>query len=120
MDAYERSHNLQFVRTSSGVRYLVYKSSHSGDSIRKGMQVILNYTVSLLNGTYCYSSAEEGAKDLIVEQEQIESGIHIGLQYLKKGDKALFLIPSHLAHGLLGDFKKIPPQMPIVYDVQAY
>jgi FKBP-type peptidyl-prolyl cis-trans isomerase len=44
----------------------------------------------------------------------------ICVKYLKHGDKALLLIPSHLAHGLLGDFKKIPPQMPIIYDVEIY
>jgi FKBP-type peptidyl-prolyl cis-trans isomerase FkpA len=120
MDAYERSHQLKFVKTTSGIRYHVYKASLKGDSIRKGMSIRLNYTVFLLNGTKCYSSEEEGTKQFVVEQEQIESGIHLGLQYLKKGDKALLLIPSHLAHGLLGDFKKIPPQMPIVYDVEVF
>jgi FKBP-type peptidyl-prolyl cis-trans isomerase FkpA len=120
MDAYERSHQLRFVKTGSGVRYHVYKASAVGDSIRKGMPVSLNYTVFLLDGTLCYSSNEDGTKHFVVEQEQIESGIHVGLQYLKKGDKALILIPSHLAHGLLGDFKKIPPQMPIIYNVEVF
>ncbi|MBL7901485.1 MAG: FKBP-type peptidyl-prolyl cis-trans isomerase [Bacteroidia bacterium] len=120
MDAYERSHQLRFVKTTSGVRYHVYKPSASGDSIRKGMPVSLNYTVYLLDGSLCYSSDVDGTKHFIVEQEQIESGIHRGLQYLKKGDKALLLIPSHLAHGLLGDFKKIPPQMPIIYNVEVF
>lgn len=120
MDAYERSHQLRFVKTSSGVRYHVYKPSVSGDSIHKGMPVSLNYTVYLLDGSLCYSSDIDGTKHFVVEQEQIESGIHRGLQYLKKGDKALLLIPSHLAHGLLGDFKKIPPQMPIIYNVEVF
>lgn len=120
MDAYERSHQMKFIKTTSGLRYHVYKPSVSGDSIRKGMPVSLNYTVFLLDGTLCYSSDAEGTKHFVVEQEQIESGIHLGLQYLKKGDKALILIPSHLAHGLLGDFKKIPPQMPIIYNVEVY
>ncbi len=120
MDAYERSHHMTFVKTPSGVRYHVYKPALTGDSIRKGMPVSLNYTVYLLDGSLCYSSEEDGTKHFVVEQEQIESGIHAGLQYLKKGDKAFLLIPSHLAHGLLGDFKKIPPQMPIVYNVEVY
>ena len=120
MDAYQRSHNQGFVKTRSGIRYHVYKASDSGDSIRKGMRISLKYAVYLLDGTLCYSSAEDGIKQFSVEEEPIESGIHIGLQYLKKGDKALLLIPSHLAHGLLGDFRKIPPQMPILYDVEVF
>jgi FKBP-type peptidyl-prolyl cis-trans isomerase len=120
MDYYAKSHKLAFVRTSSGIRYYVYKASAKGDSIKPGMEVKLDYNVSLLDGTPCYSSKTEGQKTFIVGHENIESGIHRGLQYLKRGDKAILLIPSPLAHGLLGDFKKIPPQMPIVYDITVY
>lgn len=118
MDAYERSHGIAFTKTLSGVRYYVYKASASGDSIRKGMLVRLKYKLYLLDGTLCYSSDQDGVKEVAVEEGNLESGIHTGLQYLKRGDKALLMIPSHLAHGLLGDFRKIPPQMPILYDVE--
>lgn len=120
MDYYAKSHNMNFVRTSSGIRYFVYKPSAKGDSLRDSMQVTMDYKVKLLDGTLCYSSETDGKKTFIIGHENIESGIHKGLQYLKRGDHALLLIPSPLAHGLLGDFKKIPPQMPIVYDVQVY
>ncbi len=120
MDSYARNHKLNFVNTASGVRYFVYKPSAKGDSIRTGMEVTLDFVVSLLDGTECYSSARDGQKTFLVGQEEAESGIHKGLQYLKRGDKAILLIPSPLAHGLLGDFKKIPPQMPIVYDLQVH
>ena len=51
--------------------------------------------------------------------ENIEDGLQKALLYLKCGDKALILIPSHFAHGLMGDSKKIPPQSPILYDVEV-
>ena len=120
MDYYARSHNMTFVRTGSGVRYFVYKPSEKGDSIKPGMQVNLDFVLKLLDGTECYNSKIEGRKSLVIAEEEAESGIHKGLQYLKRGDRAILLIPSPLAHGLLGDFKKIPPQMPIVYDVLVY
>ncbi len=119
MDYYEKTHQQKFVRTSSGVRYFVYKPSVLGDSLKEGMQVTLDYVVKLLSGEECYNSKTEGQKTIRIEQEQIESGIHRGLQYIKRGDKVQFLIPSHLAHGLLGDMNKIPPQVPILYDVTA-
>lgn len=118
MDYYAKSHQMQFVSTPSGIRFYVYEASAKGDSIKDGMEIRMNFKVSLLNGTEVYNSNESGKKTFIVGQENLESGIHKGVQYLKKGDKAILLIPSHLAHGLLGDFKKIPPQMPIVYDVK--
>jgi FKBP-type peptidyl-prolyl cis-trans isomerase len=119
MDYYAVSHRMPFIRTKSGIRYFVYKPSEKGDSIRDGNVVTLGYKVFLLDGTLCYSSDQDGKRTIIIGQEQIESGIHKGLQYLKRGDRAILLIPSPLAHGLLGDFKKIPPQMSIVYDVQV-
>jgi FKBP-type peptidyl-prolyl cis-trans isomerase len=119
MDYYASSHQMPFVKTSSGIRYYVYQPSAKGDSIRDSSIVTLNYKVSLLDGTECYSSKTDGAKTFSVDRMDMESGIHMALFYLKRGDKALVLIPSHLAHGLLGDFKKIPPQMPIVYDIEV-
>lgn len=118
MDYYQKSHKMPFVRTSSGVRYYVYKPSLKGDSIKNDDVITINYTVSLLDGTECYSSKKDGAKEFVVGMENIEDGLHKAVLYLKSGDKALVLIPSHLAHGLLGDSKKIPPQSPIIYDVE--
>lgn len=118
MDFYARSHQMNFVRTGSGVRYYVYQPSTKGDSIVDNMEISMSFKVSLMDGTEVYNSKESGKRTFKVGYENIESGIHKGVQYLKKGDKALLLVPSHLAHGLLGDYKKIPPQMPIVYDVQ--
>lgn len=120
MDYYGKSHRMPFVKTSSGIRYFVYKPSARGDSIRDSMEVTLNFKLSLLDGTLCYSSAGSGPKTFRIGHEDLESGVHKGLLYLKRGDKAILLIPSVLAHGLLGDFDKIPPQMPIVYDVQIF
>jgi FKBP-type peptidyl-prolyl cis-trans isomerase len=119
MDYYQRSHKMPFVRTSSGVRYYIYKPSLKGDSIKNDDVITINYTVSLLDGTECYSSKKDGPKEFVVGMENIEDGLHKAVLYLKSGDKALVLIPSHLAHGLLGDSKKIPPQSPIIYDVEV-
>lgn len=118
MDYYQKSHQMDFVKTKSGVRYYVYKPSVKGDSIVSGDIIKINYTVSLLDGTECYSSKTDGPKEFKVGMEHIEDGIHKAVLFLKSGDKALILIPSHLAHGLLGDSKKIPPQSPILYDIE--
>lgn len=118
MDQFARSHQMNFVRTGSGIRYYVYQPSVKGDSIKESMEITMSFKVSLMDGTEVYNSEQSGKRTFKVGYENIESGIHKGVQYLKRGDKALLLVPSHLAHGLLGDYKKIPPQMPIVYDIQ--
>lgn len=119
MDYYAKTHQLTFTNTNSGIRFCVYKTSAKGDSISDGDIVTMNYKVMLLDGTECYSSKADGSpKTFKVGEFDIESGIHKGIRFIKQGDKAFFLIPSHLAHGLLGDYKKIPPQSPIVYDIE--
>jgi hypothetical protein len=37
---------------------------------------------------------------------------------MSEGDKAKFIIPSHLGHGLLGDFRKIPPLQVLVINIE--
>lgn len=118
MDYYQKSHNMPFVKTTSGIRYYVYAPSVKGDSIKTDDVITINYTVFLLDGTECYSSKTDGAKEFKVGMENIENGLHKAVLFLKSGDKARILIPSHLAHGLLGDSKKIPPQSPILYDLE--
>lgn len=118
MDYYQKSHQMDFIKTTSGIRYFVYKASLKGDSIKSDDIIKIHYTVSLLDGTECYSSKTDGAREFKVGMEDIENGLHKAVLHLKSGDKALILIPSHLAHGLLGDSKKIPPQSPIIYDVE--
>jgi len=36
---------------------------------------------------------------------------------LSLGDHAKLIIPSHLAHGLIGDLDKIPPLTTLVMDI---
>ena len=118
MDYYQKSHQMNFIKTTSGIRYYVYKPSSKGDSIKNDDIIKINYTISLLDGTECYSSKTEGAKEFKVGMQDVENGLHKAVLFLKSGDKALVMIPSHLAHGLLGDSKKIPPQSPIIYDIE--
>lgn len=119
MDYYQKSHQLAFTKTTGGIRYYVYNPSTKGDSIKDGSLIKINYTLSLLDGTVCYSSKKDGAREFKVGMDDLEDGLHKAVLYLKNGDKALIMIPSHLAHGLLGDSKKIPPQSPILYDIEV-
>jgi FKBP-type peptidyl-prolyl cis-trans isomerase FkpA len=34
-------------------------------------------------------------------------------------DKAIFILPAHLAFGLIGDRNKIPPKVAVVYEVEV-
>ncbi len=46
-----------------------------------------------------------------------ETGKH-EVEMMREGEKARFIIPPHLAYGLLGDEKQIPARSIIVYEVE--
>lgn len=108
----------KMTETGTGLRYMVYQKGTSTDSARVGHTVTVDFEISLLNGDVCYSSAEKGPESFVVEKSDIESGLHEGVQYMGVGDKAKFIIPSHAAHGLIGDTEKIPPLSPVIYDIE--
>lgn len=103
--------------TGTGLRYLIYKNGE-GEKVIKGKEVTISYTVSLLNGEVCYSSEKSGNKIFIVGKGGVETGLEEGILFLKKGDRAKIILPSHLAFGLVGDGDKIPAKATLVYDLE--
>jgi len=104
-------------QTESGLWYMVYEEG-ADSLIKKGDLISFNYEVWLLNGTLCYSSDEFGVKSFVVGSGGVESGLEEGVLLLKKRSKARFILPPHLAHGLIGDENRIPARASIVYDIE--
>ena len=117
IDGYIKEKQLNVITTSTGLRYQVYNDIE-GDSIKKGNKVYVSYKVTLLDGTECYNT-ESSTEEFTVGKDYVESGLHEAITYLNKGDKAIIIIPSHLGHGLTGDFEKIPVRSTIVYDLEV-
>jgi gliding motility-associated peptidyl-prolyl isomerase len=118
IDNFVKRRNWKMTETATGLRYAVYKKGN-GVEIESGDVVTVNFEVSLLNGTVCYSSKETGSEDFVVDHDIVESGLHEALKLLRQGDKAKIILPSHLAYGLTGDMKKIPPYSTLVYDIEV-
>lgn len=101
-------HNLNMQRTGTGLWYAVYESG-SADSIIEGDIIEIAYRVSLMgDGVLLYSSDSTGNLILKVGQGGVESGLEEAFLMMSPGDSARLLIPPHLAHGLIGDLKRIP------------
>ena len=103
--------------TESGLFYDIYESN-DGERAEDGMSIRINYMVSLLDGTLCYSSEQDGAKEFLLGKSYEISGLEQGVAIMHEGEKARFIIPPHLAYGLLGDEKRIPAWSIIVYEVE--
>ena len=117
IEAFAERHQWDMATTETGLWYQIYEHG-TGDSARNGLIASLEYTVSLLDGTLCYSSDSTGEKTFLIGQGGVESGLEEGILLMRCGDKARFIMPPHLAHGLPGDNDKIPPRSTIVYQVE--
>lgn len=104
--------------TSSGLYYFVYEAGE-GEPAQNGDIIRMNYRLSLLDGTLCYTSDEDGPLVFRVGKGGVESGLEEAALLLRRGDKARLILPPFLAHGLTGDQNKIPPRTVIVYEVEV-
>jgi len=117
INQYIQRHQWTVEKTGTGLRYIFLKRG-TGDSVHAGDFVRVNYKITLLDGTECYSSDKDGAYEFKVEGDAIESGLHEAIQLMRVGDKAKFILPSYMAHGLHGDDANIPPLATIVVDME--
>jgi len=117
IERFIKRHHWDMRSTGSGLRYQIYDQG-KGKKVEKGDYVTLNYRVFLLNGDLIYSSETEGPKTFKVGKGGVESGLEELVLLLHKGDKVRAIFPAHLAYGLKGDMKKIPPKTTIIYDLQ--
>ncbi len=114
---YVNRRNWDMTETETGLWYMIYAEG-TGETAKKGLYATINFNVSLLDGTECYSSDSLGPKRFKIGQGGVESGLEEGILLMREGSKAKFILPPHLAHGLIGDDNKIPARSIIVYDVE--
>ncbi|MEY3343623.1 MAG: hypothetical protein RL090_1307 [Bacteroidota bacterium] len=119
IDAYIARRGIQMQSTQTGLRYNIYLKQETSDSIKTLSEVEIKFKVSLLNGELIYSSDSTGTIKLVVGRSELASGLQEGLQLMKEKEKAMFIIPSHLAYGLTGDGDKIKQYQSLVVDVEV-
>ena len=103
--------------TETGLWYEIYQQGN-GPEIKGNDQITYNYSVWLLDGTLCYSSDSLGVGSFVVGKGRVESGLEEGVLMLKRGSKSRFILPPHLAHGLIGDENRIPARATLIYDIE--
>jgi len=114
---YVESQNWDMQTSETGLWYMIYGNG-KGEKASIGNSVTLNYTLSLMDGTICYSSDEYGQKTFVIGYSDDESGLHEGVQLMQVGNKARMIMPAHLAYRILGDGDCIPGGSIIIYDVE--
>lgn len=119
ISAYIERHKLDGMQENqSGLYYLIW-GNENGNKVKKGDIVLINYKVELLDGTLCYNTfADNKPIEFMVSKGGVEAGLELAILLMHQGQKGKFIMPPHLAHGLLGDNDKIPPMAVLVFDVE--
>lgn len=107
-----------FDRTDSGLLYKIINKG-SGKKAEKGKTVSVHYKGMLTNGTEFDSSYKRKQPiEFPLGRGQVIEGWDEGIQLLQVGDKARFVIPSHLAYGERGAGGVIPANATLIFDVE--
>lgn len=128
---YLADNKLSPIKTASGLRYIVTKSSVKSKPV-KGDTVMVNYVGKTLDGKVFDSSIEAEAKraglqqpgrayepiSVVLGQSSVIPGWEQGLLLLNEGSKASFIIPSDLAYGPQGAGEDIKPFSTLVFDLE--
>jgi FKBP-type peptidyl-prolyl cis-trans isomerase FkpA len=107
----------EMTKTGSGLQYWIYKNG-IGDQARSGLLAQVRYSIEGLEGSVFHETPAGEIESFLIDKSQIETGMQEGIKYMRIGDKAKMIVPAHLAHGLVGDFEKIPPLTTLVIDVE--
>jgi FKBP-type peptidyl-prolyl cis-trans isomerase len=113
----EQHKDWKLIKSGTGLQYYIYKNG-LGDSAKVNQLAMIRYKIQLLDGTVCHETSKGEVERFVIDHSDVETGIQEGIKKMREGDNAKFIIPSHLAHGLVGDLDKIPPLNPIVVDVK--
>lgn len=103
--------------TGSGLRYMIYEHG-SGPPAEKWKTAVIEYSVRLITGDLVYSSEQDGLLSFLIGKGEVISGLEEAILLMNVGDEAKFIIPSHLAFGLVGDDHMIPGKASLIYDVK--
>mgnify|MGYP005742226773 FL=1 len=117
INAFIKYRNWDMVETGTGLRYMKTKKG-VGDRAESGMVAEIKYSIELLDGRVCYKTEEGETKKFLIDQDDVEKGLHEAIQYMNVGDIAIIILPSHLAHGLQGDENIIPSLASVIYYVE--
>ncbi len=90
----------------------------SGDAVKSGDRVTVNYVGTLEDGTKFDSSIDRGQPfSFTLGQGSVIQGWDLGVVGMKIGEKRKLTIPSELAYGTSGAGEIIPPNATLIFEV---
>lgn len=106
------------ITTSSGLQYVIIEEGKGEETPSKGATVTAHYTGKLLDGSKFDSSYDRGQPiQFPVGAGRVIKGWDEAFLSMKKGEKRVLIIPSHLGYGPSGR-GPIPPNATMIFDVE--
>ena len=109
--------NLRAEKTREGIFYSMITEG-AGQLPRQGEFVKIRYVGKLLSGKIFDESPKDEPYVFQLGNGQVIEGWNKAIQKLKIGTKATLYIPAYLAYGSIGIGTAIPPNSPLIYDIE--
>lgn len=116
-----KSEKIELDSTTTGIYYIRDTTKiGTGPTVVTGNKLTVKYTGMFLDGQIFDSSSsyKYTHKDTDPYKRMIP-GWEEGIEFLKKGESAAFLIPSAQAYGVDGNKPIIPPYEPLIFIIEV-
>lgn len=119
IEGYIKRRGWKMTKTGTGLQYMIYDSTVTKNTFPKDKDIAhVAYEVKLIDGRLIYKSDLEEPATFTVGKDDVESGLQEGILFMKPGNKAIMIMPTHLAHGFTGDYNKIPRNSSVIFDIE--
>ncbi|HEY8402188.1 MAG TPA: FKBP-type peptidyl-prolyl cis-trans isomerase [Cytophagaceae bacterium] len=112
------------ITTETGLKYVQVKAG-DGNKPKEGSKVRVTYTGRLEDGTVFDSMNTYGVFKFTIGDKDIIPGWNEGFLMMSKGEKAILIVPPHLAYGKRGvkDPENerrfiVPPNATLIFEVE--
>jgi FKBP-type peptidyl-prolyl cis-trans isomerase FkpA len=117
LDKFIISQNIKAEKLPEGVFFTAHTEG-SGATPQQGDFVKIRYVGKLLDGKIFDKSPEKDPYAYQIGKQQVIEGWDIALQKLKTGAKVTIYIPAKLGYGTMGLGDVIPPNSPLIYEIE--
>ena len=118
LEQYIEDNKIEEVPLKSGM-YYIENNTGKGKKAVSGNILTVHYTGKFINGKIFDSSYNRNIPfSFRLGERQVIKGWEDGFSNMKRGGKAVFIIPSELAYGKEGYSTIIPPYTSLIFEVE--
>lgn len=102
-------------KSNSGLRFILNQVAKDGMPLKQGQSVKVKYSGRLLND----KQFDAGSFNFILGVGQVITGFDEGIAKLKVGEKGTLIFPSSIGYGAAGAGSDIPPNSPLIFEIEV-